>query len=318
MRRNNKLSAKELTPIEQREPAYFEHAIKLFIDDCKVRSLSEHTVKYYQNELKMVKRYLNEQVQTNDTGQVTTADIKGLIVFMKENGSKEGAINTRLRAGKAFFRFLEREGIISHNPFTDVKLVREKKNVIEAFTTEQVRVLLSTPDRTTFTGLRDYTLMVFMLETGVRLKELAGIRLHHINFEHNYVRITETKNYQERNVPIQSGTVKVLKNYLRVRGQVDTDFLFLTIENTPLTYRQIQKRIAHIGDMSGVKNVRVSPHTFRHTFAKMAVQNGANIFELQAILGHSSIEMVRRYVNLFSADIAAGHRKFSPVEKLNI
>src|SRR5690606_24923411 len=107
-----------------------------------------------------------------------------------------------------------------------------------------------------------------------------------------------------------------LRKYLAVRGELDTPNLFVTIDNTPLTKRQLQERIAKYGRMAGIKNVRCSPHTFRHTFAKMAVQNGADVFALQAVLGHASLEMVRNYVNLFSSDVFESHKKFSPLEKL--
>ncbi|MEH7653450.1 site-specific integrase [Bacillus safensis] len=67
-----------------------------------------------------------------------------------------------------------------------------------------------------------------------------------------------------------------------------------------------------------IKGIRCSCHTFRHTFAKLSVKNGAGIFELQQILGHTSIEMVRVYVNLFSEDVMDKHKSFSPLIKLSV
>jgi integrase/recombinase XerD len=295
----------------------FDIAVSLFIRDCKVRNLSPHTITYYQNELKMVQRYL-ESEGIKDVAQVTENDIKEHVIErMFDEEKKDTAINTRLRAARAFFRFLRKKNHIPVNPTEDLSLIKEKRNVIETFTNEQIRMLLRVPDRNTFTGLRDYTLMIVMLETGVRLKELVGIRVQHVNLADGYIRITEAKGYKERNVPIQRQARQVLRHYIAVRGHSETDFLFVTLNDEPIAYRSVQKRIAKIGKLSGVKNVRVSAHTFRHTFAKLSVQNGANIFELQAILGHTSLEMVRRYVNLFSKDVARGHAKFSPVENLH-
>lgn len=95
-------------------------------------------------------------------------------------------------------------------------------------------------------------------------------------------------------------------------------YLFITQDDMKMSRKNVQDRIRKYGRMAGITNVRNSPHTFRHTFAKMAVQNGANIFELQKILGHKTLDMVRVYVNLFSRDVARAHAKFSPVENLNM
>lgn len=296
-----------------------EEAEKLFLQDCKIRNLSDHTLKYYRLELRMVRRFLEEGTGQEDAAQITRADIRNHIILrMMDEEKKETSINSRLRAARALFNFLEKEGYLPHNPMEDVKLVKEKKNVIETFSTDQIRMLLRTPNRETFTGLRDFTMMMLMLETGIRLKELCGIKTHHVNIDDGYVRITEGKGYKERTVPIQKSMRKQLATYMRVRGELHHDFLFVNIDNEPIAPRQVQNRIHQYGKQAGIKNVRCSPHTFRHTFAKLSVQNGANVFELQAMLGHTSLEMVRRYVNLFSTDVAAGHAKFSPIERLQV
>ncbi|MCT4572242.1 tyrosine-type recombinase/integrase, partial [Bacillus thuringiensis] len=97
---------------------------------------------------------------------------------------------------------------------------------------------------------------------------------------------------------------------------VEEDALFVTVDNSRLSKRALQNRLQKYGEMSGIKDVRCSPHTFRHTFAKLSVQQGANIFELQAILGHTSMEIVKTYVNLFGNDVREAHKKFSPLKVL--
>src|SRR5690625_6910135 len=83
-----------------------------------------------------------------------------------------------------------------------------------------------------------------------------------------------------------------------------------------MSRKAVQDRIAKYGRMANITNVRCSPHTFRHTFAKMSIRNGADVFALQKILGHQTLDMVRTYVNLFSTEVAEAHRKFSPMENL--
>lgn len=109
---------------------------------------------------------------------------------------------------------------------------------------------------------------------------------------------------------------KQLKKYISIRGVVESDTLFVTIDGTPLLRRSVQQRIDIYEVKAKIKDVRCSPHTFRHTFAKLSVQQGANIFELQTILGHTSMEIVKTYVNLFGNDVRERHKDFSPLKVL--
>jgi integrase/recombinase XerD len=198
----------------------------------------------------------------------------------------------------------------------DIKLLRDRKRIVETFDNQQIKALFKACDLRTFVGLRDYTIMMLLLETGVRVNELVGIKTTDIIWEQKVIRIRNTKGGFERFVPIQDKMINQLKKYLVVRGNVDTDYLFITQDNTPLSKKQVQDRIREYGKKAGIKNVRCSPHTFRHTFAKLCVLNGANAFQLQAILGHTSLEMTKVYVNLFSNEVQQGHAKFSPINSL--
>lgn len=102
-----------------------------------------------------------------------------------------------------------------------------------------------------------------------------------------------------------------------VRGRsLFHSFLWISREDGPLKRETIQERLAQYGQQAGLKNVRVSPHTFRHTFAKLFIINGGNTLALQNLLGHSTLEMVRHYVNLWGTDLQAMHRQYSPVDRL--
>jgi len=295
----------------------FEIAFQIFLRDCKLRNLSEHTIQYYRNEISKFVKHL-ESVGISTSPSFITEDIikDHVILRMMEEGRKETTINANLRAIRALFNFLESECLIVKNPVKKLKLVKQKKTVIQTFSREEIRLLFDKPNKSTFTGLRDYTIMMFLLETGVRVKELCGIRIKDVNFQDGIVTIREAKGFKERNVPIQRIMKKQLALYLQIRGQLEHDFLFVNIDNNPIQIRAVQQFIANYGRLAGIKNVRCSPHTFRHTFAKMSVQNGADVFTLQTVLGHTSMDMVRNYVNMFSNELRDNHRKFSPIEKL--
>lgn len=319
-RRKNVIINDDLFEQEQRQVVTedFDTSLNAFLRDCKVRNLSEHTIKYYRNELLSFRSILEAQDLPTDPDKITLKIIKeNVILYMMERQNrKESSINSRLRAIRAFFNFLDREAMITANPVKDLSLIKQKKEVIQTFSRDQVRAILRQPDQSTFTGFRDYTIMLLLLETGIRAREIVDLKINDVLWEDSQIRI-DGKGYKERLVPIQTTMKRQLRRYMAVRGDdVPNDALFVTIDNKPLTKRRLQEVIKKYGRMANIKDVRCSPHTFRHTFAKMSVQNGADVFALQAVLGHASLEMVRHYVNLFSNDVFDSHKRFSPVEKL--
>ncbi|SEI14489.1 integrase/recombinase XerD [Halobacillus karajensis] len=324
-RRKNTLDEKELAILESETKSHvesFEEAINLFVQDCELRNLRPHTIKYYTNEFSAFLNNLRDQgidTQLLKPYNFTEEHAKeNVILYMKNyKGNRIVTINTRLRALRALFNFLSKQKHIPKNPFENIKLLKDRKTVIATFTREQLKKLFKQPDLKTFTGIRDYTIMMLMLESGIRVNELAGLSLNDIRWEDDLICIRNAKSYRERLVPIQNEMKKQLKKYIAIRGYVETEAIFVTVDGTRLTKRGIQQRIIKYGDMAKIKDVRCSCHTFRHTFAKLSVQQGANIFELQTILGHTSMEVVKIYVNLFGNDVRESHKKFSPLKVLH-
>ncbi|MBR7798293.1 tyrosine-type recombinase/integrase [Agaribacter marinus] len=317
-RRSNNLNVQELdmiteTPKKKHIP--FGEALERFLDDCEIRNLRSHTIKFYRNELGHFYKILKEQGIDTAPNNVTSEIIKrNIIVYLKEKEARTVSINTKLRAIRAFFNFLYNEGAVKKNPVKGIQLLKDRQKAVATFTNEQLDKLFKQPDLRTFTGVRDYTILSLLLETGIRANECVHIRLKDISPSNILIR--HTKGYKERFVPITDNMYKLLKKYLAVRGTVENDYLFITIDETPLSKRQLQNRITKYGKDAKIEGVRCSAHTFRHTFAKLSVKAGADIFTLQAILGHTSMEMVRNYVNLFSEDVLEKHKNFSPLKNV--
>lgn len=322
MRRNNRLNTEEIETIfdgVSSDEIDFQEALKKFLEDCNIRNLRGHTIKFYQNELSTFYKIMKEQGIEPAPSSITSEHIKrNVILYMKEEQQRKiVTINARIRAIRSFFNFLDREGYIKKNPVQGIKLLKDRKQAVETFSREQLKELFKIPDLKTFTGMRDYVLMSLLLETGIRANECVGITVRDIKLKEGTILIRNAKTYKERLVPIQNAMKSLLKKYLHIRGRIeDTDALFLTIDGTPMSKRQLQNRITFYGRKAAIQGVRCSAHTFRHTFAKLSVKAGADIFTLQAILGHSSMEMVRNYVNLFSEDVLEKHKEFSPLKNI--
>jgi integrase/recombinase XerD len=319
-RRSNELNMDELKVVVTASVTgnlKVSEAVDLFIEDCEVRNLREHTIKYYRNEFNALMRLLARQGVELSVGTITATVItENVIKAMQGQGIKPVSINTRLTALRALFNWLHKKRYIKRNPMEEVSMLKHRKEVIETLTVKQIDEILNACNLRTFVGVRDYTIILLFIETGIRVNELAGVAVNDIDFANGNIRIRNAKSYRERLVPIQSRMKEQLRKWIQIRGNAVTDRLFITLDGTPLSKRQIQSRISHYGKEAGIKGVRVSCHTLRHTFAKLCVLNGANAFQLMSILGHTTLEMTKVYVNLFSSEVAEGHKKFSPLNSL--
>lgn len=319
-RRKNELSADEIDiatePIGLGTLSYDE-SVERFITDAERRGLRPDTISYYRTKLGLFRRWLLAQQKTDFIGRVTRLDIDEYVDYMKmERGLTNGAINTNIRAIRALFEFLKEAKLIRKSPMEKYPLLKVRSGNIETFTMKQLRELLNAPDKRTFTGVRDYTYMLLLLETGIRLSESAAILVEDVKLSEGVVFIRHTKGHFHRYVPIQAKMREQLKRYLKLRGTCETNHLFVTLDGTAMKRNALQKIVAKYGKKANIKGVRCSPHTLRHTFAKLSVMNGAGVFELQKILGHSTMEMVRVYVNLYSSDVNQRHKEFSPLKDL--
>jgi integrase/recombinase XerD len=319
-KRRNDLIGYELDIVEQTLTSAvisFDQALVLFIKDAERKGLREFTIRYYRRECNDFRNYLARNEHSLFMHEIVRGDIDAYLEDMqKERGLKNGTINAKLRAIRTLFHYLHDNKYIPQNPMHKYSLMRDRKGNIETFSLNQLKALFNATDKRTFTGQRDYTFMLLLLETGIRLNEATGILVEDVKLSEGSIFIRNTKNHFHRYVPIQAKMKEQLRRYLRLRGTCETDHLFVTLEQKAMSRDTLQKIVAMYGKKAGIKGVRCSPHTFRHTFAKMSVMNGAGVFELQKILGHSTMEMVRLYVNLYSSEISEKHRDFSPLNNL--
>lgn len=297
------------------ESTDMEAAINAFLRNCRVRNLTKETLKYYKIVLRSLTELLDEQGVSRPI-DVSSDHIDECILMRQESGISDTTVNTFLRGWRAFFNWMHTEGHITEDVGARIRLIKAEKRVIQTFTKDQLRRLFEAPDKSTFTGYRNYVATLVLLETMCRISELINIKITDINWRDRTIKVYG-KGRKERLVPFQAKVERHLQEYVNIRGHLDHDFLFVNIDNNPISKRTMQQEIAALGKEAGIKGVRCSPHTFRHTGAKMYIMAGGDTFSLQKILGHTSLDVVRMYVNLFSTDISAQHAKFSPLNNFD-
>lgn len=296
----------ETTLDEIESTASFQKATTEFFKHCRIKGLSSETVKFYQKELKQIGRTFAEiSIPLLDIRKVKNVHIESFIEYQQELGRATNTINSRLRAGRTFFNYCLQRKYISVNPFDGIQQLKKRHEVGATFSKQQLKRLLNAPEVSSFVGLRDLAVMLTLAHTGVRLTELTSLKVQDVSFDgKGAVNIQRAKNRYARRIPLTNRLKQVLKAYIEERGILDHDLLFINIENQPLGARTIQERLKHYGKETGVeKEVTVSPHSFRRTFCRLKVEAGTNIFVLQRLSGHQSLEILRRYVEIYGRDL---------------
>lgn len=297
----------------------FNDCMSSFLRGLKIDDKSDYTIAYYRSQLTRFMHTLEDMRIKTNLRAITREIIEDEYIryLAEERRLKHASIASALRALRAFFNWAKGRGIIDKSPMDNLVIGEPKPPTIETFSRDQLRDLFRQPDPKMFVGLRDLAIMSVLLDTGVRVRELCDIKIDDVRLADRQILIAG-KNGEQRLVPIQSQSARILKRYIAARGDSYVDWLFITVDDEQMNRDSVRRRIEKYGRQAGITNVRCSPHTFRHTFAKMSVQNGADLFTLQKILGHKTLDMVRRYVNMFSEDTKRAHERFSPMENLRI
>jgi len=318
--RKNRIDAdnfRSFTEIVKVKNVSFDEAINDFFEDRRRVGTRESTIEYYRRELTILRRFiLREKDAIISVSDITVDLLDDFIEYLREErGNSVGGINAKIRAIRSFLFFCEEVGYLRSNPAKEWRQIKRKEPEINTFTMQQIQALLKQPDLRKFTGLRDYMLMLTLLDCGVRVSEALGIKVDDILFAEDRIFIRNTKTNLSRYVPMSEQLKHVLKEYLRIHDNM-SEYAFVNLRGKPIDKNSFRLILHDYGKKAGIKGVRCSPHTFRHTFAKFYILNGGDAFSLMQIMGHTSMDMTRRYVRLFSTDIIEKHRKYSPLKNL--
>ncbi|MGM0828078.1 MAG: tyrosine-type recombinase/integrase [Bacillota bacterium] len=307
---------KNKASVKNRDSKSLDEVFERFMDVKNLQGLAEQTLTDYVLHFSLFKKYINRDLLATDL----TIDMirKYMNHLLNELELAPHTVNIRTRTLKAFFRFCFKEEYIQRPLHEQMKLVKVPKDAIQSFTPQEIRTLISVVDETTVTGYRDRTMMYFMLDTLVRVKELLAIRRENVDLKNGIITLkaVDTKTKKMRQVPISDIMIKMLKVYIRKTEQFDPEYLFVTMHGEKISDNTVRKFLQDYGRKANVTGKRVSPHTFRHTGALFYILNGGDPFSLQKILGHSDMTMVRRYVQMTNLDMKTQHKNFSPLKRL--
>ncbi|MBQ4901238.1 tyrosine-type recombinase/integrase [Paenibacillus sp. Marseille-P2973] len=275
---------------------------------------AERTLEDYRKHMNWFRRFLASEYSGLDNFVPNRDVIRSWISHMLTvQKLKPSTINIRLRTIKAMFNWGMSERIIKESPFENVELLKVPEEDFQVISKVQERKLFNCCELTTFTGLRDALLMSFLLDTGVRIGECMRIFVEEVDLQNRSasVRAESAKTRKARIVYFGVRTQELLFIYLAWhKNNAEAPNLFLNEFGQPLDKNWATRCISFIGKKAKITGVRISPHTFRHTFATRYIKATGDPFSLRRLLGHSSMEMVNRYVNQDTTDVREQYEKF--------
>lgn len=286
-----------------------------FLDRCRAKNLSPRTIEWYEDRTRRFSDWCFESgiLKAQD---LTTEDLEGFVLSIQAGPYKPQTVRGFAQIAKTVARYGHRKGLIPNDLTSDFEMPKVPKTIIETFSDEQLEALISQPDQRRWKGLRDRAILLTLLDTMARVSELAGVSARDVDLEGRSIRVMG-KGRKQRDLPLGRTSARALQRYRNaVDGLQHDDPFFISYRGKRLDRSVITGMVSEYGKAASIAGVRCSPHTLRHTGAKRFILAGGDVFTLQKLLGHTSLIMVRRYVELASIDVAVQHERYSPADSL--
>lgn len=283
----------------------------------KLRKRSQHTIRYYDQTARRLQAYLLDTGHSMKAEDVTVHDLRDFMERLEADGLKEGGIDAHYRALKGFFGWALKDELLSRNPAARLERVKQPQRLMVTLTQEEYRRMLEMARKSAFKH-RDTAIVVTLFDTGLRLAEIAGLQLADVHFDDGYVRVIGKGN-KERMVPLGRMASEALERYIRKSRKPRFPFienLFLNRAGQPLTSSGVAQVLAELANQAKIPRAHAAPHAFRRSFAVNYLRNGGDVFTLQHVMGHTTLDMTRRYVNLLPEDLSRVHAQVSPADRM--
>lgn len=303
-------------------------AIEDWLLDCEYRSHSPETITTRRTFFKTLRWFLEHR----GYAVCGTTELKEFLHYLRHGHEEPGGRWGNKRCNKpvrpvtvkdywicfsTFFKWLVAEGLLDTSPMSAIPKPVVRLEDKQPLTVGQVKSLLSAA-RSSLHSHRDEAIVLLLLDTGIRSSELVSLKVKDIDLHIRQCKILGKGN-KARVVHFGTTTGNSLRWYLRHHSAAPEEPLFLADKSggmiRPLTRSGLQQLLRRLGQAAKIQT-SCSPHVLRRTFAVTWLRNGANVFSLQSMLGHSELRMTQRYLSLACADIAEQARQFSPADSL--
>ena len=293
-----------------------EFYIQEFFLDQAARGNSQATLRYYHSCLDSFLRFTGDDFEIKN---LTPRFLKSYVVHLAKTEISSISVQSYVRGLRAFLRWLYDEGFIDDDLCVRFRLPKASRKVIDVLTDQEIDHLICCLSGSDWLQVRNRLIILLMVDCGLRLNEVVELRRSHVDLSSRCLIVTG-KGDKQRFVPFGLSTAVTLRRYLQVISSAGSqEFLIIKVSESRCGFEQItqstiKNMFRRLRVRSGID--RLYPHLLRHTFATRYLENGGNMYSLQAILGHSSLEMVKKYVHIAACRIQSDFPRFSPVDNI--
>lgn len=300
-----------------------EEYLRQFLDHLRYeRNVSTHTLRNYSSDLGQFQDHLASigalKIKVDEIDHLT---IREWMASLHSLNKKKTSIARKLASLRTFFQFLVREGVLETNPAKLVATPRIERKLPSHLSMEDAVRFIETPDLNTDLGKRDRAILEFLYATGVRVGELVGLNLTDIDFREKLVRVTG-KRKKQRILPFGEPALQALMFYLNETRPIflnncppaerDENAVFLNYQGTRITTRSVGRMVDKYIKLCAEINRDISPHSLRHSFATHLLDSGADLRDIQELLGHARLSTTQIYTQVSMEKLIEVYDKAHP------
>ena len=283
------------------------------------RNFSENTLDAYLRDIKKLRDYAEFDLENTGPFEITYENIQEYLFQLSKKKFSERSQARWISSIKSFFKYLVEDEFRTDNPTDLLEGPKLGLYLPDTLSFEDVNRIIAVIKNDTDLGRRNHCMVEVLYGCGLRVSELIDLKISNINFKESYLKV-EGKGDKSRFVPMASFTSKLIKDYIRdIRSKYKInkkceDILFLNSRGSAMSRVIVFIIIKELTEKAGI-NKKISPHTFRHSFATHLLQNGADLRYIQEMLGHSSITTTEIYTHLKNEELRDVILNFHPRNK---
>ena len=294
----------------------WEYAINDFKDYLRIeRGLSNNSIESYESDLKKLKIFLNNAKTKKNPLEVTPDLIKEFIYHISKK-IKSSSQSRTISGIRSFYDYLMFEKLIDSNPLINIESPKQQRNLPSTLSENEINILIKNIDMKKKESERNIAIIETLYGCGLRVSELINLKMSDLFFDEDFIKVTGKGNKQ-RLVPISLINISYINKYIensRKKLKINplhSDILFLNRRGNSISRAMIFTIIKNLSKESGF-NKKISPHTFRHSFATHLLENGADLKTIQQLLGHESITTTEIYMHLDNKALFNVMNKYHP------
>ncbi len=258
-----------------------------FKNYLKTKNRSNATIVAYGKDISQLVAFL-EELQKQHVHEIRKEDIETFLAKMSKDGYTPKSVSRKINSTRTFYRFLKVNEFVTDDPSLLIAHPQYQLAAPRILTPTEYRALRDAARK----DARMYAVIQLLLQTGIRIGELAALRLEDI--EKDTLRIQPVEKHEERNVPLNASAKEALERYIKVRPQVENTHIFVTKSGRPFLIRNIRTAVERYFRLAEIKNAKVND--LRHTFIAHHLKHGVSIILLSKVVGHKRLSTTERYL----------------------